>query len=688
MIVKLSRAFLCLSLISSAVYASDLVVLKSSSVPKHMRADVQKFVDEVNSHIPEEIKSKFNYQVKLEFQTYKDNKGLKALPANRCQSKANIKYAHVSTFNKKKINMTSLFLPEIIKGEAGSQQFPCGHKNYYKKAVATVLHEVGHLYDFKRIRSKKHKRNVKECLVSHGESSQEKFRNTSKCRIVEREERNKKTISGLHSFYKLSNWSRGFFTKNAKNLSVKRSIDAYEYKNLEEHYAVNLEYFLLDKEYKCRRPSYYKFFNKKLKHTPFPNYECEVYSEIVLDDKNIIRDINPDRVYRIDYLLASKGDGIMSGFGHSMYRIVLCAPHRKVVDENCLKDKLHHVVLSYRANVTDIKIDSIKGLLGGYDSVLFMLSFPNVIQEYNLGELRDLISQPIDFTPEQKKDFINKVLEIYWEYEGDYKFITNNCATESHELLQAALNEHEIIYDSVLKPYSVYDEIVENDLSKESYFEDMKEAVAKGRFFSSDRERLKDVKKNLFGLEESDYKKIPKHHNPKRNGPRKFKKKFRDIKEIYEDFDSSRLADKFEELKDLPRNKETKKMIDDLAIMTKAILQIRQFNIDEEVGEYLERNMEEETEIGKRIKRWNEMRSSSRIKPLDGGYGIPAKLTNDDVDKHNEHFSELKEIERELIADVKSHYQTEVDELLELNNLLKDIRKTARLISIDTYFKN
>jgi len=680
------KAAICYGLLCVSASASDLVKLKTKSVPKNMRADVQNFVQEVNELIPQEIKNRFSYQVELEFKKYKSNK-VSELPDNRCKNPVKLKYANVNTFNKKRIYITELFLPEIVKGELGSKQFPCGHKNYYKKALATVLHEVGHLYDYKRIRDAKHKKQVKECIVRHGESDQKKFRGTSKCRIIERQERNKKTISGLHSFYKLSNWSRGFFTKDSKNLSRKRTPDAYEYKNLEEHYAVNLEFFLLDKEYKCRRPTYYKFYKNKLNHTPFPDYDCKVYSEVVLDDKNVIRDINPDRVYRIDYLLASKGDGIMSGFGHSMYRIVLCAPHRKQVDENCLKDKLHHVVLSYRANVTDIKIDSIKGLLGGYDSVLFMLSFPNVIQEYNLGELRDLISQPIDFTVEQKKDFINKVLEIYWEYEGDYKFITNNCASESHDLLQAALNEHEIIYDSVIKPYSVYDEIVESNLSKESYFDDMKVAVKKGRFFSSDRERLTAVKKNLFGLEETDYKKVYKHRH-KKHGPRKFKKKFRDIKEIYENFDASRLGAKFEELQDGPKNSETKKNLDDLAIMTKAILQIRQFNIDEEVGSYLEKNLEKETEIGLRIKAWNDMRASSRIKPFDGSYGIPNVLTNEDVDKHNDHFKELKGIERELIDDVKSRYEEEVSELLELNNLLKEIRKQARIISIDTYFKN
>ncbi|OIQ16769.1 MAG: hypothetical protein BM556_13990 [Bacteriovorax sp. MedPE-SWde] len=682
----ISRSLLILVLLSATSFAKGLVKLDQKSVPQNSLAEVQSFVDEVNELIPTEITSRFKYQVKLVFKKYKDNKGFSELPDNRCNSNVKLKYAHVSAFNKKKIYITPLFINEIVKGESGSKQFPCGHKNYYKKAIATVLHEVGHLYDFKRIRSKQHDKNVKNCLDRNGDSHNKSFRNTPKCRRVEREDRNKKTISGLQSFYKLSNWDRGFFTKSAKNLSRKRTPDAYEYKNLEEHYAVNLEYFLLDPEYKCRRPSYYKYYNKKFNHVPFPGHECKIYTEVILDDKNVIRDINPERVYRVDYLLASKGAGLMSGFGHSMYRIVLCAPHRKVVDEKCLRDKLHHVVLSYRANVTDIKIDSIKGLLGGYDSVLFMLSFPNVIEEYNLGELRDLISQPIDFTVEQKKDFIHKVLEVYWEYEGDYKFITNNCASESHDLLQSALNEHEIINNSVLKPYSVYDEIVENKLSKESYFKDMKEAVAKGRFFSSDKERLRQAKLNLFGEEESDYKKVRKNFGPQKRRLRRFKKKLRDIKEIYENFDVSRLSNKFDELQDAQRNLETKRNMNDLAIMTRAILQIRQFKIDEEVGSYLEENIESESEIGLRIKKWNDMRASSRVKPFDGGYGIPATLTNNDLDKHNSHFEVLKDIELELITDVKSKFRNDVDDLLELNNLLKEIRKQARIISIDTYF--
>jgi hypothetical protein len=100
-------------------------------------------------------------------------------------------------------------------------------------------------------------------------------------------------------------------------------------------------------------------------------------------------ELDPSRVYQIHYLHASEGEATVSSFGHSMLRVVMCAPGR-TIGRDCFKDIDHHIVLSFRANVGDIKTDTIKGITGEYPSQLIIMSLKDAIKEYNVRELRDL----------------------------------------------------------------------------------------------------------------------------------------------------------------------------------------------------------------------------------------------------------------------------------------------------------
>jgi hypothetical protein len=159
-----------------------------------------------------------------------------------------------------------------------------------------------------------------------------------------------------------------------------------------------------------------------------------------------------------------------SGFGHSMFRIVMCAPERfdfiskkqipaTPYGPKCLEDKLYHLVVSYRANVEDATLSYMKGILGGYPSMLFILNFADVLDEYNKDELRDIISYPLKLSQEEKNEFIEKVIEEHWDYKGSYKFFTNNCAVESQDLLKNALGRSELANKSSLTPNGVLEDL-------------------------------------------------------------------------------------------------------------------------------------------------------------------------------------------------------------------------------------
>ncbi|MCZ7024184.1 DUF4105 domain-containing protein, partial [Salmonella enterica] len=88
--------------------------------------------------------------------------------------------------------------------------------------------------------------------------------------------------------------------------------------------------------------------------------------------------VDPERVYAIDYLLAEANQNLVSRWGHSMLRLVICAPGRPR-GPDCRLDLDQHLVLSYRAFVGDVQLSSWDGLVGKYPSRLFVLPLAQVI---------------------------------------------------------------------------------------------------------------------------------------------------------------------------------------------------------------------------------------------------------------------------------------------------------------------
>jgi hypothetical protein len=184
------------------------------------------------------------------------------------------------------------------------------------------------------------------------------------------------TISGQEEYRAIAGFNLGYFSPNAKNKDPMVSPDAYESSSIEEHYAVNMEYFLMDSEYQCRRPALFQYFSKHFNLNPFPEVTCAKKTTFRLGSGQLF-EVDPARVASVDYFLADAGDDFSSKWGHAMYRIVQCAPHRKAVNAECRFDHAYHVVLSARANVDDVVLSMMKGIFGGYSSQLFVIPLSN-----------------------------------------------------------------------------------------------------------------------------------------------------------------------------------------------------------------------------------------------------------------------------------------------------------------------
>jgi len=249
-------------------------------------------------------------------------------------------------------------------------------------------------------------------------------------------------ISHDPRFLDLSGWqvrATRFNTRVAgrmrENRFVDRSPDAYELTRPAEYFAVNLEHYLLDPQYACRRPAMHRYLEQRLGAT---GTDAPCANDLVYVDAGegggALAAIDPARVYAIDYLLAEGNAQPMSRWGHSMLRLVVCAPGR-APGPDCRLDLSHHRVLSFRAFVDDVQISSWAGLAGQYPSRLFVLPMEQVIDEYTKVELRGLRSVPLRLSQGEIAAVLERAGQLHWSYDGRYYFLGNNCAAETWKLL-------------------------------------------------------------------------------------------------------------------------------------------------------------------------------------------------------------------------------------------------------------
>lgn len=287
-----------------------------------------------------------------------------------------------------------------------------------------------------------------------------------------------------------------------ENVNGNRYITPEARDSIELFYSQNLEKYNHDSEYSCRVPVLNRFFNK---HTG-QNKLCDhsQVSYFLNQDRGTIRSFDKSRVYQIHYFFAGEGSAMMSRWGHAMFRYIVCAPERKVVGPECLEDINHHIVLNYRANVMELTIDNIAGLTGKYPSQVLFSTMAELLHEYNVVELRDLTSLPLNIS-EDEKDYLMDILnEEFWAYAGSYKFFTKNCATELADVLNLVLKNYDEGRVSIISPLGLYEELEDKGYIDESVLND-KYAQSKGYFFKSKKNWYEPAIKKLNAFEEFNF---------------------------------------------------------------------------------------------------------------------------------------------------------------------------------------
>ncbi|WP_296221664.1 DUF4105 domain-containing protein [Pseudomonas sp. UBA2684] len=393
------------------------------------------------------------------------------------------------------IELNAALLPALSDGSAASATTQRPHGTVRRELLATVIHELTHLYDRAQLWSTADKQRLLRCRQRLDSLGPVGLPDACRGQTARRF-----TLSDDPRLLDLAGWPQQVGRRGEReheNGQVARSPDAYELSNPREFVAVNMEYFLLDPSYACRRPSlagYLQahFGNATSGWVPANQQPCADSYAYLNAGRDFARQplgaLDLERVYQVDYLLAEANQAWASRWGHSMLRLVICAPGRPR-GADCRLDLDHHLVLSYRAFVGDLQLSSWDGLTGAYPSRLFVLPLEQVIEEYTKVELRSLASVPLKLERAQLEQLVTRAAEQHWSYDGDYYFISNNCAVETLKLLRSGSQHPRLQALDSIMPNGLLDTLVARDLADRSVLLDPREALRLGYRFDSFRDR-------------------------------------------------------------------------------------------------------------------------------------------------------------------------------------------------------
>lgn len=400
------------------------------------------------------------------------------------------------------LDLNRNLLDSLTDGSAATKKTYRPHGTVRREMLATVLHELTHIYDRARLWPDAERTLIQRCSQRNSSSGLVGLPDQCRGQTARRF-----TLSDDPRLLDLAGWPQYVGRRGEReqhNRQIVRSPDIYETTNPKEFVAVNMEYFLLDPSYACRRPALYRYYKEHFGWAPAAKDTCAKSFAFLNAGNDFAKTplghVDPERVYAVDYLLAEANQNWVSRWGHSMLRLVICAPGRPR-GPDCRLDLDQHLVLSYRAFVGDVQLSSWDGLVGKYPSRLFVLPLAQVIDEYTKTELRSLASVPLNLSRTEIEEVVEHAAEMHWSYDGNYFFLSNNCAVESLKLLRSGSNNAQLTGLDSIMPNGLLEVLKGRGLADTSVLDDPKEALRLGYRFDSFRDRYQAMfevlKKNL-----------------------------------------------------------------------------------------------------------------------------------------------------------------------------------------------
>ncbi|VXA97895.1 conserved hypothetical protein [Pseudomonas sp. 8AS] len=457
---------------ATAAQAELRLQLDTDGLNRAERQLSQQLIDEARSALPPSFIQRLDRRVRVRWED--------DLPANA--------YGRITRLDSLTLNAS--LLPRLLDPQQAGVPSGRPHGDLRREVLATIVHELTHLYDRARLWPAAEKNLLQRCQARVASSGAVGL--ADECRG---QDARRFTLSDDPRLLDLAGWQQAVGKRGEReqdNGQNSRSPDLYELSNPREFVAVNLEYFLLDPSYACRRPALQRYFAAHFAWAPNQQQPCAAGYAYLNAGRDFARQplgqLDPERVYEVDYLLAEPNQQWASRWGHSMLRLVICAPGRPR-GPDCRLDLQEHLVLSYRAFVGDVQLSSWDGLTGAYPSRLFVLPLAQVIEEYTKVELRGLASVPLKLSRSELEQLVERAAELHWSYDGDYWFLSNNCAVETLKLLRSGSGRDELQALDSIMPNGLLDILAGRGLADRSVLADPREALRLGYRFDSFRER-------------------------------------------------------------------------------------------------------------------------------------------------------------------------------------------------------
>lgn len=203
-------------------------------------------------------------------------------------------------------------------------------------------------------------------------------------------------------------------------------------------YAAQAAAYFTEPGYACRRPLTARVLESLWQLPPRAD-ACPASLPFLVgggEGRPELRQVTPARVAAVHLLFAGETGGSFSRFGHVGLRLLQCAPAREMVGGACAEDLDDHLALGFRAAVDEFGLSMWKGLSGGYRLRLFADPFMTVYDDYTVREFRSLSSLPLRLTAPERELLVRALAEVHWAYATDYRFFTQNCASELSWLLR------------------------------------------------------------------------------------------------------------------------------------------------------------------------------------------------------------------------------------------------------------
>ena len=461
-----------LSLICTSAFADLSLSLYTDGLSPAQQQASKTLLDEAMAHLPPMFVSKLDRKVEVR---WTDD-----MPSN----------AYGRADGPYRLDLNQRLLAGLTDGSAATTRTNRPHGTVREEMLATVLHELTHIYDHAQLWSPEDRKLIIACARQGNSTGKIGLRDSCRGQTDRRF-----TLSDDPRLLDLAGWPqyvgrRG--EREERNGQVARSPDIYEISSPLEFVAVNMEYFLLDPAYACRRPALYDYYKQLFNWAPAAKDDCPTYYPYLNAGNDFAREplgkLDPERVYEVDYLLAEANQNLVSRWGHSMLRLVICKPGRPR-GPDCRLDLDQHLVLSYRAFVNDLQLSSWSGLTGAYPSRLFVLPLGQVIDEYTKTELRSLASVPLKLSREEIDGLVQHAAEMHWAYDGNYWFLSNNCAVENLKLLRSGTDDPRLMGLDSIMPNGLLEVLKGRGLADTSVLDDPKKALRLGYRFDSYRDR-------------------------------------------------------------------------------------------------------------------------------------------------------------------------------------------------------